>query len=269
MMCASFRVYLWLLLPVIATGWQVHKLERIKNLMTQRQRPLFATSGKKEKPQRNRPKGMGRTAQNRRRDQLVQGMIDLPKTPKPTSGLEDDDLIPLVKCAAKAADMRKSSETVAYHVASVTDMTCFILLTNGRSKPQNEAIAAAVVDEVEEDIGRLPERIEGGADGGWTVIDYGDVIIHVMTPLSREYYQLDTLWQNKNGVQSIDLSDVIISDNPVDEIFESDEEAAFNPDEGLFFDDWDDLFTDDDAILTPVQSPAAILLGNEEEDNIM
>ena len=40
----------------------------------------------------------------------------------------------------------------------------------------------------------LPNHVEGLAEANWVLLDYGDVVVHVFTPATREYYRLETLW---------------------------------------------------------------------------
>jgi len=75
------------------------------------------------------------------------------------------------------------------------------VIVSGTSRPQNQAIAAAIVKDVEEtfvdEITGVGKRClgkgvpEGTADSGWILIDYGDVMVHVMTPKSRLFYDLE------------------------------------------------------------------------------
>ncbi|MBM4419478.1 MAG: ribosome silencing factor [Chloroflexi bacterium] len=56
----------------------------------------------------------------------------------------------------------------------------------------------AIVDAIVESIGKLgyePTHIEGTPEGGWILIDYGQIIVHVFAEEQREYYQLERLWQ--------------------------------------------------------------------------
>lgn len=170
------------------------------------------SGGEKKAVRTNRPKGKGRLAQGRRRGDLVRGIIDEPVTePKVTGQLESEPLLPVVECIVKAADMRKASDTVAYYVAPLTEVCSFVVLTNGRSRLQNDAIAAAIVDDIESHFDRKPQHVEGGSEGGWTLIDYGDIIVNVMTPKSREYYDIDAVWQYK--ARSLDLSHLVTPDS--------------------------------------------------------
>lgn len=125
---------------------------------------------------------------------------------------ERDELADLVRCIVRAADGRKAENIVAYRVAKVSTLTTFIVILSGNSRPQNQAIAAAVKNDVEEEFDMLPGATgvpEGTADSGWMVLDYGGVMVHVMTPKSRLYYNVEGQWQDKGG-EEMDLSDVII-----------------------------------------------------------
>lgn len=125
---------------------------------------------------------------------------------------ELDDLAPLVRCIAGAADKRKAEDIVALRVSKVTAMTCFIVIVSGNSRPQNSAISAAIIDDVAEQFDGLQTKsggAEGTADSGWMLLDYGDVMVHVMTPRSRLYYDVEGQWREKGG-EEMDLGDVLL-----------------------------------------------------------
>ncbi len=66
----------------------------------------------------------------------------------------------------------------------------------------------SLADDVEYEIKQLgvePDHIEGRATG-WILLDYGSVIVHIFTPESRDYYNLERLWSD---AKMIDLSDVV------------------------------------------------------------
>ena len=96
----------------------------------------------------------------------------------------------MVRVIAKAADGRKADDIVALQVAHVTTLTSFMIIVSGNSRPQNQAIAAAIADDVEEAFG-IDENPQGTADSGWMVLDYGNIMVHVMTPKSRLFYNLE------------------------------------------------------------------------------
>ena len=91
--------------------------------------------------------------------------------------------------------MRKASDIVALRVTSCTSLTNFVVIVSGTSRPQNQAIANSIAKDVEEEydgkrcLGKgVPE---GSADSGWILLDYGEVMVHVMTPKSRLFYDIE------------------------------------------------------------------------------
>ena len=134
-------------------------------------------------------------------------------TPRPeTIAPEDDPAAKLVRCIVEAADGRKAENIVALRVSPVSTLTSFLIILSGNSRPQNQAIAAAVKNDVQEkfDLRPLGNGVpEGDASSGWMLLDYGDVMCHIMTPKSRLYYNVEGQWRDKGGVE-MDLSDIII-----------------------------------------------------------
>lgn len=130
---------------------------------------------------------------------------------------ERDELADLVRCIVRAADGRKAENIVAMRVSEISTITSFIVILSGNSRPQNQAIAAVVKSDVEEQYDMLPGSTgvpEGDAQSGWIVLDYGSVMVHVMTPKSRLYYNMEGQWKDKGG-EYMDISDILIP-NTVD-----------------------------------------------------
>jgi ribosome-associated protein len=100
-----------------------------------------------------------------------------------------DDL-ELVRTIVKAGDGRKAEDIVGLQVAQVSTLTSFMVFLSGNSRPQNQAIAAAITDDVEAKFG-LVRNPQGTADSGWMVLDYGSVMVHIMTPKSRLFYNVE------------------------------------------------------------------------------
>jgi len=134
----------------------------------------------------------------------------------------DDDLAPVVRTMAMAADMRKADNIVAMRISKISTIASFMIICSGNSRPQNQAIAAAIKDEVKENFGDQFVMLgngapEGSADSGWILLDYGDIMVHVMTPKSRLFYDIEGQWREKGG-EYMDLEDVLLPDNASTEL---------------------------------------------------
>lgn len=95
--------------------------------------------------------------------------------------------------AGYAAD-RKALDIVALDLREMISYTDYFVICSGRSDRQTKAIHDAIHQGLKKDYGLLPRRVEGLAQARWILMDYLDVIVHVFTPETREYYRLEQLW---------------------------------------------------------------------------
>jgi ribosome-associated protein len=75
-----------------------------------------------------------------------------------------------------------------------------MVVCSGNSMPQLRGVLRDVTGKVETEHGVKPLRTEGKADTNWVVLDYIDVIVHVMHSEQREYYGLEELWKDAKEV---------------------------------------------------------------------
>ena len=75
------------------------------------------------------------------------------------------------------------------------------MLVTGYSRAQVRAIAGAIEDQVEQEWQRLPLRTEGKAEGSWVLQDYGEVMVHIMMPKEREFYNLEAFWGHAERIE--------------------------------------------------------------------
>ena len=100
----------------------------------------------------------------------------------------------LARLAAEASDDRKAVDIRLIRVDEVSSLADWFVISSGLSDVQVRAIARSVEDQIEEATGRLPLRREGQREGKWMLLDYGEVIVHVLTPSERSYYDLEAFW---------------------------------------------------------------------------
>ena len=87
----------------------------------------------------------------------------------------------------------KAQDVQTLDVRALTTMTDYMVIASGRSARQVKAIADKVIEAAKTRKVR-PLGVEGEQQAEWILIDFGDVIAHVMHPDTREYYQLEKLW---------------------------------------------------------------------------
>ena len=91
------------------------------------------------------------------------------------------------------ASEKKASDIVLLDVRGQTTMTDYFVICSGASDRQLNAIADGIIDGLKAD-GDLPLSREGDAGSHWLLVDFGGVIVHVMSKPEREFYQLEKLW---------------------------------------------------------------------------
>ncbi len=102
----------------------------------------------------------------------------------------------LAVACAKAADETKAENIRILDLRGISGLTDYMVLCSGTSMPQLRAILRDVAGKVEELHGVKPVHTEGKADTRWVVLDFIDVIVHVMHEELREYYRLEELWKD-------------------------------------------------------------------------
>jgi ribosome-associated protein len=115
----------------------------------------------------------------------------LPVEPRP----EDPRLKKLAVAAWEAALGKKAIEPVLLDVRALASYADYILVVSGRSDRQVQAIADGVREELRAQ-GLNPLSSEGTREGQWSLLDFGDVIVHVFYHPVREFYDLEGLWSD-------------------------------------------------------------------------
>ncbi|MCW8888843.1 MAG: ribosome silencing factor [Gammaproteobacteria bacterium] len=93
----------------------------------------------------------------------------------------------------EALEDLKGTEIKVLDVHEKTSVTDILVIASGKSSRQVKALASNVQEMVKAN-GVTPLSMEGTQDSGWTLIDLGDVVVHVMLPETRDFYNLEKLW---------------------------------------------------------------------------
>lgn len=102
-------------------------------------------------------------------------------------------LDPALRIAVEATRDKKALDIVVLDLRGLASFTDYFLIATGGSHRQ----LVTVADEIEEKLKeqkRRPSHIEGYPRGDWILMDYVDFVVHIFTPVSRSYYDLEKLW---------------------------------------------------------------------------
>jgi ribosome-associated protein len=100
----------------------------------------------------------------------------------------------IVGAIADLAADRKALDIVELDLRGMVGYADYFLICTGRTDRQCKAIHDAIHMGMKTAHDLLPRRVEGLTEGRWILMDYLDVVVHVFTPETREYYRLEQLW---------------------------------------------------------------------------
>lgn len=87
----------------------------------------------------------------------------------------------------------KAFDITVIDVRKKTTIADFMIIASANSNRQTKALARHLKDKLKE-VGKNINNIEGDSDGEWVLVDLDDVLVHIMLPTSRAYYNLEQLW---------------------------------------------------------------------------
>ncbi len=97
---------------------------------------------------------------------------------------------------------RKGNDILLLDVREITILADYFILCSATSERHIKALVGDISKQLKGDVGR-PIGIEGNPESGWMLIDYGDVVIHVFLSGTRDFYDLESLWQESKTVVHI------------------------------------------------------------------
>jgi ribosome-associated protein len=100
----------------------------------------------------------------------------------------------LAQLCRKLAENKKAENAVILDVRKLSSVTDYFVIVSGGSEPHLRAITNEVTDQLRQEHHLRPRTVEGEATAAWQVLDYFDVIVHVMRADARQKYDLESLW---------------------------------------------------------------------------
>jgi ribosome-associated protein len=108
----------------------------------------------------------------------------------------------LAQLCSEFADNKKAENIVVLDVRKVSSVTDYFVVASGTSEPHLRAIVSEITDQLREKHELRATRVDGSTGGAWVVLDFFDVIVHVMRADVRERYDLESLWGDAAKVKT-------------------------------------------------------------------
>ncbi len=119
----------------------------------------------------------------------------------PVSGGETENpALHRAMVAARTAELNRGKDITILDLRELTPVFDYFVIASGASRRQLHAMSEEIDHALEEGLGDKRLGIEGYAESRWIVLDYGDVVVHLFEPETREYYGIEQLWAQAKQV---------------------------------------------------------------------
>jgi len=103
----------------------------------------------------------------------------------------------IYKAIIGAIQEKKGENIVSLDLRKIPEAVCdFFVICEANNQPQIKAISDSIEHEVKEKCGELPYRHEGRQKLHWVLIDYVNIVVHIMTGETRKFYKLEEMWSD-------------------------------------------------------------------------
>ena len=100
------------------------------------------------------------------------------------------------------AENKKAEDIVILDVRELSSVTDYFVIASGTSEPHLRAIVDEITDKLRDEHDSRPRAVDGTFQAAWVVLDFFDVIVHVMRQDVRDRYDLETLWGDAPRVRA-------------------------------------------------------------------
>jgi ribosome-associated protein len=103
----------------------------------------------------------------------------------------------IFKSIIRAIQQKKGEEIISLDLRKIPEAVAdFFVVCQATNQPQIRAITDSVIDEVKDLCGESPYHHEGKQTLHWVLIDYVNIVVHIMMPETRKFYKLEELWSD-------------------------------------------------------------------------
>ena len=110
--------------------------------------------------------------------------------------MENLDSKKLACIIARTLDDNLGKNIAVLNISNVSSLADYFVIVTGDSTPQVRALTENTAFRIKELFQRLPLKTENDAKNRWNLIDYGDVVVHILHKEEREAYAIEKFWNN-------------------------------------------------------------------------
>jgi len=113
----------------------------------------------------------------------------------------ETEVIPNWLVAVRAAESKKATDITVLDLTGITSFADYFVICTGSNQRQIQAISDEVNLHLKQQNGELPISVEGYNQAEWVLADYGDLLVHIFSTKSHDYYDLERLWRSAKRVE--------------------------------------------------------------------
>ncbi|MCK9350072.1 MAG: ribosome silencing factor [Clostridiales bacterium] len=102
----------------------------------------------------------------------------------------------MIQAVVAVLEEKKGNDIETLNVTGKTTLADQFVLASGTSNVHIKTLAESVEEKMKDAFGIHPDRVEGMDSRSWILLDYGDIVVHIMMPEDRLHYQLESLWRS-------------------------------------------------------------------------
>lgn len=102
--------------------------------------------------------------------------------------------IEIARLCAKYADDKKAGDIQLLDLRGLSPVTDFFVICTATSNPHLRAVRDEIVEQMRDEQGQKPLLSDGTHESQWLIVNYPNVLVHILSPEKREYYALEQLW---------------------------------------------------------------------------
>lgn len=115
----------------------------------------------------------------------------------------NSELENLLKLCEEIAYDRKAENIIRLDLSEVSAVSDYFILCTATSEPHIRAVSERIQRGVLEKLKVKPVHVDGSPESGWIIVDFGNLMVHIMTASCRELYQLEELWNDAPKVDAV------------------------------------------------------------------
>ena len=109
---------------------------------------------------------------------------------------------------ARVLDDKLAKNIAILNISHVSSLADYFVIVTGDSTPHVKALMEEVKDRIKKIFNRLPLRMENDARNRWNLLDYGDVVVHILHKDERETYAIEKFWNNAFSIPEDEWKEV-------------------------------------------------------------